>query len=244
MKFIGIIPARYNSTRFPGKPMVMIDGKTMIQRVYEQASKSALLSKVVIATDDERIEQHIKSFNGNVVMTCNSHLSGTDRCFEAIEKIGKSNYEIVVNIQGYEPFIQPEQIDLLGACFHSSATQIATLIKQITTTDELLNSNTPKVVFNNKKEALYFSRAALPHYRDIPPQLWLDKHSYFKHIGIYAYRIEVLESLVKLKPSALERAESLEQLRWIENGYTIQLASTTIESIAIDAPEDLLKLRF
>lgn len=243
MKFIGIIPARYASTRFPGKPLVNIDGKTMIQRVYEQAKKSTFLSEVVVATDDARIAEHVKSFNGNVVMTSTSHRSGTDRCFEAIEKFNKNQWGIVVNIQGDEPFIYPSQIDLVCSCFNSSDVQIATLAKQIKEVDDLLNVNTPKVIFNKKNEAIYFSRTSIPYYRGELPSSFLNFHSYFKHIGIYAYRTEVLKEIVQLPPSSLEIAESLEQLRWIENGYTINLAFTEMESVAIDVPEDLLKLK-
>jgi len=242
MRFIGIIPARYASSRFPGKPLAVIHGKTMVQRVYEQAKKSASLSQVVVATDDERIHDHVKSFGGHCVMTSVDHPSGTDRCFEALQLEGKSEYDVVVNIQGDEPFIDPGQIDLACACFDSSQVQIATLVKKITSLEELQNINTPKVISDIHGRAIYFSRTPLPYCRGKEISEWLNLHTYYKHIGLYAYRTDILEEITALKPSALELAESLEQLRWIEHGYKIRTAITLHESIAIDNPSDLDKL--
>ena len=242
MKFLGIIPVRYASTRFPGKPLIDIQGKSMIQHVYEQAKKSKKLAEVFVATDDKRIEVHVKSFGGNVIMTSAKHKSGTDRCAEAAKKI-KGKFDVVINIQGDEPFIKPQQIDLLCSCFKSREVEIATLVKKIKATDELLNPNTPKVILNRNKEAIYFSRTPVPFYRNEADHIeWLKKRDYYKHIGIYAYRIGTLKNLAALKPSPLEITESLEQLRWIENGYTIVTAVTQAESLAIDTPEDLQRL--
>ncbi|MBL7885048.1 MAG: 3-deoxy-manno-octulosonate cytidylyltransferase [Bacteroidia bacterium] len=241
MTFVGIIPARYASTRFPGKPLVDINGKTMIQRVYEQAQKAKCLSAVVVATDDERIEKHVKDFGGNVVITSVSHQSGTDRCFEAIRKFNP-NTEVVINIQGDEPFIHPEQIEMVASCFTSKETQLATLVKKINSNEELFNTNIPKVVLNTKKEAIYFSRQTIPYLRGKESNEWLSFHTYYKHIGIYAYRSDILAKITALSPSQLELSESLEQLRWIENGYKINTEITDFESVAIDTPEDLKKL--
>lgn len=241
MKIIGIIPARYASTRFPAKPLVDIGGKSMIQRVYEQAKKSKLLNDVVVATDDDRIALHIKSFGGNVVMTSEKHQSGTDRCFEAIQLFSK-DADVVINIQGDEPFIQPEQIDLVAACFASTAVGIATLVKKISSEDELFNVNIPKVLLNKNKEALLFSRQTIPHIRGKELQDWLKNYTFYKHIGIYAYRTKVLAEITALKPSPLELVESLEQLRWLENGYKINVEITDFESVAVDTPDDLKKL--
>jgi len=241
MKIIGIIPARFASTRFPGKPLVDISGKSMIQRVYEQSKKAKSLNDVIVATDDSRIEQHIKSFGGNVIMTSEHHQSGTDRCFEAIQKYD-STADIVINIQGDEPFIRPEQIDLVASCFNSANVEIATLVKKISTNEELYNPNTPKVVLNRNKEAIYFSRQTIPFIRGENEMEWLNNHTFYKHIGIYAYRTGILGKLTTLKQSSLELAEALEQLRWVENGYKIKVEITDFESIAIDVPEDLKKL--
>ena len=241
MKFIGIIPARFASTRFPGKPLIDIHGKSMIQRVYEQAKKSKKLAAVFVATDDKRIEAHVKKFGGNVIMTSPKHKSGTDRCAEAVKKIQSTiAFDVVINIQGDEPFIKPQQIDLLCSCFKSKEVGIATLVKKINGVEELLNHSTPKVIVNKNKQAIYFSRTPVPFYRGVDhPKEWLQKHTYFKHIGIYGYRKEVLMKLSRLKPSSLELTESLEQLRWIENGYKIGVAVTALESVAIDTPGDL-----
>lgn len=239
MKFIGIIPARYASTRFPGKPLAMLGGKTVIQRVYEQVAN--LLDDAYVATDDERIEQAVKAFGGKVVMTSAHHQSGTDRCYEACCKIG-GDFDVVVNIQGDEPFIQPAQIQALKSCFDDADTSIATLVKPFTSDDTfaaLENRNSPKVVLNARGKALYFSRSIVPYQRNAEKQEWLRHHTYYKHIGLYAYRTDVLREITALKPSLLEQAESLEQLRWLESGYTIKVGITTLETIGIDTPEDL-----
>lgn len=242
MNIIGIIPARYQSTRFPGKPLVNIHGKSMIQRVYEQALQSTRLNKVVIATDDDRILKHVQEFKGTAVMTAPHHLSGTDRCAEVIRQEKNSDWDVVVNIQGDEPYIQPEQIDLLCSCFEKPETSIATLVKKITSPDELFNHNNVKVVMNKFGRALYFSRFPIPYNRNFPEQEWLKHSAYFKHIGIYGYRPETLLEIAELTKTNLEVTESLEQLRWIEHGYSIHAAVTTLESVSIDTPEDLDKV--
>lgn len=239
MKILGVIPARFSSTRFPGKPLIDIGGKTMIQRVYEQALKARCLEKVVVATDDDRIAKVVEEFGGNVIMTSTTHKSGTDRCAE-VAKVYR-NYDAIINIQGDEPFIHPEQINYVGHCFRDEETQIATLVKKITSNDELFNENVPKVVVGNRK-ALYFSRWPIPYIRDIEDDLWLSNHTYFKHIGIYGYKWDVLIKIARMAPSSLETAESLEQLRWLENGYSVTVDETPFESIAIDTPEDLIKV--
>ncbi|RWU10453.1 3-deoxy-manno-octulosonate cytidylyltransferase [Pedobacter chitinilyticus] len=240
MKILGIIPARYASTRFPGKPLVDIYGKTMIQRVYEQSIKTKGLAHVVVATDDERIAEEVTNFGGQYVMTANTHQSGTDRCAEVADKMPE--YDIIINIQGDEPYISPEQIELLSTCFSDDKTQLATLIKEINTDEELFNVNIPKVVINAQQEALYFSRQTIPYLRNTEKENWLKAHQFYKHIGIYGYRRDVLLALTKLKPSTLEITESLEQLRWLENGFTIKTKVTHLETIAIDTPEDLKKI--
>ncbi len=243
MKILGIIPARFGSTRFPGKPLVDIDGKSMIQRVYEQCIKSKRLSKVVIATDDDRIFNHVREFGGNAAMTSPQHQSGTDRCAEILKQEAAGEWNVVINIQGDEPFIHPDQIDLLCATFDSTDTQISTLIKKITSPDELFNHNNVKVVMNKKNEAIYFSRSPIPYNRNFPEQEWIKHSSYYKHIGIYGYRSDILLEIAELAKTNLEITESLEQLRWIENAYTIKAAITSLESIAIDTPEDLAKVK-
>lgn len=240
IKTIGIIPARYASSRFPGKPLADIAGKSMIRRVYEQASLSRSLDKVVVATDDNRIFDHVQSFGGNVLMTSDAHQSGTDRCAEVVA--ARTEFDYAVNIQGDEPFINPDQIDLLVACLARTGVQIATLIKKIITQEELFNTNAPKVVVDANGQALYFSRQAIPFQRGAAPEDWLQNSSYFKHIGIYGYRAEVLTQLTKLPVSPLERAEMLEQLRWLENGYSIQTAETMYETFGIDTPGDVEKV--
>jgi 3-deoxy-manno-octulosonate cytidylyltransferase (CMP-KDO synthetase) len=240
MKFLGIIPARYASSRFPGKPLIDIEGKTMIQRVYEQVKKSTKLNEVVVATDDQRIAQTVRSFGGEVVMTAAHHQSGTDRCAEVIKNIG--GYDVAINIQGDEPFIDPAQIDLLASCFEDTTTQIATLVKEITAEEELFNVNIPKVVRNTKGEAIYFSRQTIPFLRAVEKDQWLHKQTFYKHIGIYAYQVDTLKALTQLPISMLEEAEALEQLRWLENGYAIQTAITTHETVAVDTKEDLAKI--
>jgi len=241
MKILGIIPSRFASSRFPGKPLCDIGGKSMIQRVYEASKKAASLTDVVVATDDKRIEEHVRSFGGNVIMTDGSHQSGTDRCFEAFQKYDPSA-DVIINIQGDEPFIHPEQIDLVASCFTDASVQIATLIKKINSDEELFNPNIPKVVMNVNGEAILFSRQTIPHIRGKEQNEWLQDRSFYKHIGIYAYRSKVLGEITHLKQSSLELAESLEQLRWIENGYKIKVKITDFESVAIDTPADLQKL--
>jgi len=244
MQFLGVIPARYASTRFPGKPLAMIQGKSMIQRVYEQALQSELLNKVVVATDDERIFKHVKAFGGSVQMTAESHSSGTDRCLEVVAQLEEEKlfFDVVLNIQGDEPFIDPKQIDQLASVFLKRNTEIATLIKPITSKDELESPNAVKVVIRENGMALYFSRFPIPFFRGGDAASVLSKGMYYKHLGIYAYRKEVLRKICELPKGKLEQAESLEQLRWLENGYSIQTELTHLESIAVDTPEDLLKL--
>jgi 3-deoxy-manno-octulosonate cytidylyltransferase (CMP-KDO synthetase) len=240
MKILGVIPARYASTRFPAKALADIHGKSMVRRVYEQAQKASSLSRVVIATDHEEIYEHVKEF-GEVVMTRPDHQSGTDRCCEALHKLDQ-RFDYVINIQGDEPFIMPEQIDLLADCLKSPDVQLATLIKKITDHETLFNLNTPKVIFNKNFEAIYFSRQIIPYLRDIKEENWLASFNFYKHIGIYAYRTDILEKITNLPVSHLEKSEALEQLRWIENGYRIKVAITEYETIGIDTPEDLKKI--
>jgi 3-deoxy-manno-octulosonate cytidylyltransferase (CMP-KDO synthetase) len=239
MKIIGIIPSRYASTRFPAKSLAMIKGKSMIQRVYEQVQQSSALNDVVVATDHQEIFDHVKKFGGMVCMTKSNHVSGTDRCYEALT-IQQAKYDYVINIQGDEPFIQPTQIDLLAGKL-DGVTEIATLVKQLTTEEQLFNPNVVKAVLSDDDEALYFSRSPIPHIRNTPPSEWLNKHTFYKHIGMYAYRADILERLTRLSVSTLEKAESLEQLRWLENGFTIAVAETHTETIGIDTPDDLQK---
>ncbi|MEM7108451.1 MAG: 3-deoxy-manno-octulosonate cytidylyltransferase [Bacteroidota bacterium] len=240
-KILGIIPARYASSRFPGKPLVEIHGKSMVQRVYEQCSKANALNKVIVATDNLRIAKAVSAFGGEAVMTDVNHHSGTDRCYEALLKVGLQ-YDYVINIQGDEPVINPGQIDLLTNLLDGN-TELATLAKRITNTKELYDSNVVKVVFDIEGQALLFSRSTIPHIRNTTADDWLKRHSFYKHIGIYAYRNDILKDITNLKPSALEISESLEQLRWLENGYKIKVAKTQFESIGIDTPEDLRKLK-
>ncbi|MBB6610826.1 3-deoxy-manno-octulosonate cytidylyltransferase [Pontibacter sp. Tf4] len=240
MDVLGIIPARFASTRFPGKPLTDINGKTMIRRVYEQASASGL-AEVIVATDDDRIYNHVTGFGGKAIMTAEHHQSGTDRCFEAY-KLHDKPYEYIVNIQGDEPFIKPEQIDLVASCFQRPGTQLATLVKKIKSEEELFNVNAPKVVLSTSGDALYFSRQPIPYCRNVPQDIWHKQHTYYKHIGIYGYRADILEQITQLPPSALELAESLEQLRWLENGFKITTALTEFETIGIDSPEDLQRV--
>ena len=237
MTILGIIPARYASTRFPAKALANIGGKSMIQRVVEQARQAKSLSHLIVATDDARIRDHVIAFGGEVVMTSPHHQSGTDRCGEALAQLGES-YGYVVNIQGDEPFIQPAQIDRLAAVLDGRV-ELATLIKRITDPAVLQNPNSPKVVVGAAGQALYFSRQAIPYQRDQPLAAWLDHQPYYKHIGLYAYRADVLAQITQLPPSMLERAEALEQLRWLENGFRIQTVETDLETIGIDTPEDL-----
>ncbi len=240
MNILGIIPARYASTRFPGKMLADIAGKTMVQRVYEQACKAKALTKVVVATDSELIYTHVQTFGGEVVMTSEHHPSGTDRCYEALQKVGGA-YDFVMNIQGDEPFIQPTQIDTLASVL-TADTELATLIKTIDDYRTLTDSGEAHVVINTRQEAIYFSRSIIPFVRGEAVETWLQKHSFYKHVGLYAYRADRLAAITQLPVSALEKAESLEQLRWIENGYRIKVAFTDMESVCIETPEDLQRV--
>lgn len=240
MTVIGIIPARYASTRFPGKPLVDINGKTMIQRVYEQAQKA--LSYVCVATDDTRIKEAVENFGGEVVMTSTEHESGTDRCAEAVVKFEQQKRimaDVVINIQGDEPFIDPIQIKQLINIFNNEKAEIATLIKKVNNTNILDDSNKVKVTVGKKADALYFSRSAIPFVRKAEKSQWIKHHNFYHHIGMYGYKKSILMEICKLSKSTLEISESLEQLRWLENGYSIKTAITEIESIGIDTPEDL-----
>jgi len=246
MNSIGIIPARYASTRFPAKPLVEIRGKTMIQRVYEQAKKSSALDYVVVATDDQRIFEVVRAFGGEVVMTSKDHQSGTDRCLEAVQQL-KMDFDVVVNIQGDEPFISPNQINLILSCFTQENTEIATLVKRIEDAKTLWDPNKPKVVMDDDDFAILFSRQCIPYLRGTEKDQWNEVFNFYKHIGMYAYRIETLREICALKTSRLEKAENLEQLRWIESGYRIKTAITEEEAFSIDTPEDLdelLKMEF
>ncbi len=241
LTFIAIIPARYASTRFPAKPLAMLGGKPVIQRVYEQVA--GVLDDAVVATDDERIYEAVRAFGGKVEMTSTAHRSGTDRCREAYDKQGRK-YDVVVNVQGDEPFIRREQLEALKRCFENPATDIATLVKPFSESDGLAaleNPNSPKVVLDAESCALYFSRSVIPYLRNVPREEWLAKHTFYKHIGIYAFRAEVLRKVTALPQSPLEVAESLEQLRWLENGYRIGVGITDAETVGIDTPEDLAR---
>jgi len=246
LNIVGIIPARFASTRFPGKPLAMIHGKTMIQRVVEQAKQANLLSNVVVATDDERIFEHVLSFGGEVVMTSENHENGTSRCEEAVSILEKEKpavkIDAAINIQGDEPYIHPEQINIVAALLEIKKAEIATLIKAINSKEEIHNPNVVKVVVGFGKKALYFSRQAIPYLRDIPQNEWFSKVDYFKHIGIYGFQRKTLKEIVALKPGKLEMAEKLEQLRWLEYGYVISTEITDYEGLAVDTPEDLSKL--
>ena len=239
MKFIGIIPARYASTRFPGKPLAMLGGMTVIERVYRRARLE--LDDVAVATDDERIADAVRAFGGVAVMTSAEHRSGTDRVCEAYHRLG-SDADVVINIQGDEPFIAQEQIAALKKCFDREGTEIATLVRPFAPArgfDALFNANSPKVVMDNNGDALMFSRSIIPYVRNYPWNEWLDHQQFYTHVGIYAYRVDILDKITKLPQSSLEIAESLEQLRWLQNGYRIATAETTQPTIGIDTPEDL-----
>lgn len=239
MRILGVIPARYASTRFPGKPLVEIAGQSMIERVYRQVKKSNSITKVIVATDHPKIVEHVKSFGGDVCMTSETHASGTDRCFEVLKK-ETDPFEYVINIQGDEPFISPNQIDQLASILDGE-TELATLSKKIENKEQLFNSNVVKIVVSKDSKALYFSRSPIPHIRNTAQELWLSHHTFYKHIGMYAYRTDILEMITTLPISTLEKAESLEQLRWLENGFSIKVAVTTEETIGIDTPDDLEK---
>lgn len=239
MKFIAIIPARYASTRFPAKPLALLGGKSIIQRVYERVSQA--FEHVCVATDDDRIYKAVKSFGGQVVMTSTSHRSGTDRCYEAYGKLG-IEADVVVNVQGDEPFIDLSQLEEIKHCFDDATTQIATLVKPFAADapfEAIANPNSPKVVVSNDNYALYFSRSVIPYLRGIPQEEWVAKHRYLKHIGLYAYRTEVLKDITSMPQGELEQCESLEQLRWLQAGLRIKVGYTDVETIGIDTPEDL-----
>lgn len=244
MKILSIIPARYASTRFPGKPLAEISGKPMIQWVYERALQ--VFEHVYVATDDNRIAEAVKAFNGKVVMTSSSHQSGTDRIAEALLTIQKETsikFDIVINIQGDEPFIQPEQLRKVASCFGDAKVQIATLVKPFSQNEDIFNPNSPKVLINPQSNAIYFSRSAIPFIRGKEKSEWQKHHTFYKHIGLYAYRSEVLLEITKLAQSPLELTESLEQLRWIENGYLIRVEKTDMETLAVDTPDDLERVK-
>lgn len=239
MKVVGIIPARYNSTRFPGKPLALIQGKTMIRRVCEQAWKSKL-DAVVVATDDVRIADEVMSFGGQYVMTDPNHRSGTDRCREALDLL-ENQYDAVVNIQGDEPFIDPAQINLLVDLISREDTELASLAKRIDDEDDLFSPNAVKVVMDNEGKALYFSRNPIPFMRNVEKSDWLEKGIFYQHIGIYAYKSDALRQVAEMQPTALELAESLEQLRWLENGLSVRMAVTQSQNVSIDTLSDLAK---
>lgn len=236
MKFIGIIPARYASTRFPGKPLALLGGKPVIQHVYEKVA--AVLEAAYVATDDERIYDVVKSFGGQVVMTRTDHKSGTDRIEEAIEKIG-GEWDVVVNVQGDEPFVAKNQLDTICHCFDDPTTQIATLGKPFESMEAVQNPNSPKIVVDNMGFAMYFSRSVIPYVRGKEMSSWLTHYPFLKHLGIYAYRKDVLRQVTQLPQSSLEIAESLEQLRWLQNGFKIKVGTTDVETVGIDSPQDL-----
>ena len=236
MKFIAIIPARYASTRFPGKPLAILGGKPVIQRVYEQVT--SVIKDVYVATDDQRILDVVEAFGGKAIMTSPDHKSGTDRIEEAYNKI-PGEWDVIINVQGDEPFIQPSQIEALCQCFNAEDTQIATLGKPFESMEAAQNPNSPKIVTDNNGFALYFSRSVIPHVRGKEPAEWLKHFPYLKHLGLYAYRTEVLHQVTQLPQSSLEIAESLEQLRWLQNGYRIRVGTTDVETVGIDTPEDL-----
>jgi 3-deoxy-manno-octulosonate cytidylyltransferase (CMP-KDO synthetase) len=237
----GIIPARYASTRFPGKSLIDIQGKSMIQRVYEEAAKSKSLHKLVVATDDERILHHVQLFGGEAVMTGADHPSGTDRCWDALQQLGEG-YQYVINIQGDEPFINPAQIDELVAILHDGAVELATQMIPVSNHEELFDKGEVKIVLNDKMEALYFSRMVIPFIKGVDESVWHKHHTYYRHVGMYDYRRDVLEKITMLPVSALEKAESLEQLRWLEHGFKIKCVITHFESHCIDTPADVEKV--
>ncbi len=243
MKILGIIPSRWASSRFPGKPLIKIGSKSMIERVYKQTAKA--LDYVVVATDDQRISEAVENFGGRFAMTSVKHQSGTDRSAEALDIVEKETgekFDVVINIQGDEPFIQPEQIKDISAAFEDATTEIATLIKKITKQEILFDSSRPKVIKNVRDEAIYFSRSTIPFIQNTDKKDWCDKFTYFEHLGLYAYRAEVLRKITQLAASSLELAESLEQNRWLENGFKIKVFESEQENISINTPEDLERL--
>lgn len=244
-RILGIIPARYGSTRLPGKPLIDINGKSMILRVYDQALRSGVLADVLVATDDPRILEHVISAGFNAAMTSPDHRSGTDRCLEAYDifcgKQGR-NYPFVINIQGDEPFLPPEHIRQVALLLLEEQAPIASLVKQISKREDIFNPNVVKAVLRNDMTALYFSRSPVPHLREINETQWAKKKAHFKHIGIYGFHSDVLRQVCHLPPGRLEQAESLEQLRWLEAGFTIKMGLTELDNISVDTPEDLLKI--
>lgn len=238
--FTAIIPARYASTRFPGKPLAVIAGKSMIRRVYEQTS--LVFDRVIVATDDERIASHVRDFGGRVEMTSAEHRSGTDRIAEVMQRIGCQN-DVIVNVQGDEPFISAAQLEQIKTLFDDPTCQIATLAKPFDADEDIFNPNAVKVIFSPSGAAIYFSRLPVPYIRGVEREQWASRHTYYKHVGLYAYRGEVLAEITRLSPSELEQCESLEQLRWVEAGYRIKVGITHESSYGIDTPEDLEGLR-
>lgn len=244
MEVLGIIPARFASTRFPGKALADIGGKPMVQRVYEQANK--VIATLFIATDNEKIEKTAQQFGGQCIMTSSAHQSGTDRCYEALQTISsglKKDFDIVVNIQGDEPFVQTAQIQALIDCFEKPEVEISTLVKKIDNPADIFNPNYPKVILDTQGRAIYFSRSPIPFIRNVPEQEWHTRHTFYKHLGMYAYRCSMLKKICSLPPSSLEKAEALEQNRWIEHGMQIYTAETTTESYPVDIPADIEKLK-
>lgn len=240
MRILGIIPARFGSSRFPGKPLIDLKGKTMIQRVYEGAKKSNMLTKLVVATDDQRIYDEVKRFGGKAVMTSEAHQTGTDRCAEVVQLVPEA-YDVVINIQGDEPLVDARQLDSLLEAFQDESVQIGTLASRTITEEELLNPNRIKLVINHTGRALYFSRSPIPNFANAKGAP-LEVYPYLRHIGLYAYRTDVLDAISKLQPTQLEQVESLEQLRWLYYGYSIHVVETTIETPNIDVPEDVEKV--
>jgi len=239
MKILGVIPARFASTRFPGKPLALIKGKSMLLRVYEQASKSKL-QNLVVATDDERIQQHVIEFGGKVVMTNSNHLSGTDRCFEALNAMNE-HFDYVINVQGDEPFLNPIQInELVDVC--DGQTELATQMTKCNSHEVLFDSGEVKIILNKNNEAIYFSRSVIPFLKNTDATLWHQQHTYYRHVGMYAYRSDILKEITTLSMSPLEKAESLEQLRWLEAGYKIKCIETNFDSHCVDTPEDIIKV--
>ncbi len=244
MKFLGVIPARYGSTRFPGKPLADIGGKKMVQRVYECAAR--VLEEVWVATDDARIEQAVKAFGGRVIMTSPECPSGTDRCREAADRLldaGLGPFDVVLNIQGDEPFLHPEILESLMACFEDETAEIGTLVNPVVRPEEIFSVSEAKVVFDSRMNALYFSRSPIPHLMGVDKERWLERHRFYKHVGVYGFRLEVLREITALSVSPLEAAERLEQNRWLENGYKIRVAVTERLTYPVDTPEDLERLR-
>ena len=243
MKILAVIPARYASTRFPGKPLAMLGGESIISRVYHRVRRTEGVDDVVVATDDERICDHVESFceEGAVMMTSENHSSGTERCGEVVERLERQgyHYDVVINVQGDEPFVEPAQLEALIDCFNDPDVQIATLATSIASTEELLSPNNVKVVFDQNLKALYFSRQPIPFVRDVPVEKWLGHGTYYKHVGIYAFRSQVMEQVCQPVPCPIEQCERLEQLRWLYTGIPITVRLTEHANIGIDTPEDL-----